>query len=494
MKAEGEMNGIAEYLAKIDEVIKNGEFKDDWQSLSAHRTPDWYRKGRFGIFIHWGVYSVPAFGNEWYPRRMYDKFDPVCLYHKAKYGSDFDYRRFIDMFDPAEYDADEWARIFADAGAKFVMPVCEHHDGIKMYASSLNRWNMYDLKGRDYITELKEALQKRGLEFLASNHRAEHYWFMNFARRNFPESEVAATEEYRDLYGPAYLPPSGNAGKTDKEITAGRDWLEDWLASSCEMIDRLQPSAVYFDWWIQKREFKPYLKKFLAYYYNRGKEWGKQVTVFYKVGAVMKGAATFDVERGQVDGIRSDVWQNDTSTARNSWCHTSVNVYKSPVEILCNMIEVVSKNGCFMLNVGPKADGTICDKEKEILSYIGTWMKANGEAIYDCEPCEVGFGEGKKRRQGSFFERMKFGAKDYRFTFRTGAIYVFPVQAKSRKKFRIKKLAFSGEHGIRYDIKSVELLGSDAKVMFSQDEKALTICLGEIPNVPLPYCFKITVD
>ena len=180
------------------------------------------------------------------------------------------------MFDPAEYDADEWARIFADAGAKFVMPVCEHHDGIKMYASSLNRWNMYDLKGRDYITELKEALQKRGLEFLASNHRAEHYWFMNFARRNFPESEVAATEEYRDLYGPAYLPPSGNAGKTDKEITADRDWLEDWLASSCEMIDRLQPSAVYFDWWIQKREFKPYLKKFLAYYYNRGKEWGKQ--------------------------------------------------------------------------------------------------------------------------------------------------------------------------------------------------------------------------
>ena len=313
---------ITEYLQKIDEVIEKGPFKDNWQSLSAHKTPEWYRRGRLGIFIHWGVYSVPAFGNEWYPRRMYDKLDPVHYYHVKKYGSDFEYRQFIDMFDPVAFDAEEWARIFSDAGAKFVMPVCEHHDGIKMYESSLNRWNMYALKGRDYAAELKSAVEKRGLEFLASNHRAEHFWFMNFARLNFPQSEVVTKEEYRDLYGPAYCPPSGHARKTDKEIFADEEWLCDWLASACEMTDRLAPSAVYFDWWIQKAEFKPYLKKFLAYYYNRGAERGKEVTVFYKVGAVMNGCATFDVERGQVDGIRADVWQSDTSTARNSWCYS----------------------------------------------------------------------------------------------------------------------------------------------------------------------------
>lgn len=485
---------IKAYVKKIDETIAAGKFKDNWESLSAHKTPDWYRQGRFGIFIHWGVYSVPAFGNEWYPRRMYDKTDPVFFHHIAKYGKKFEYRHFIDRFSPDKYVPAEWAKLFADAGAKFVMPVCEHHDGIKMYGSDLNRWNMVSLKGRDYMLELKEQVEKAGMTFLASNHRAEHYWFMNFARKNFPESEVVATEEFRDLYGPAYCPPSGKARKTDKEITATSDWLCDWLASACEMIDRLKPSAVYFDWWIQKTEFKPYLKKFIAYYYNRAEEWGKQVTVFYKVGAVMNGCATFDVERGQVADVRADVWQSDTSTARNSWCYTDLNIFKQPIEIICNLIDVVSKNGCFMLNVGPKADGEICDKDKKILSDIGEWMRINGEAIYDASPCEVGFGEGRKRKTGSFKEKLVYGPRDYRFTFKTGAIYAFQMFPAYRKEIRIKKLAFSGEHGIRYDIKKVELLGSDIKIKHYQDESGLYIGIPEKPDVPFPYCFKITVD
>lgn len=485
---------IIAYIKKIDEVIKKGKFKDNWESLSHHKTPAWYRNGRFGIFIHWGVYSVPAFGNEWYPRRMYDTKDPVYYYHVSKYGKNFEYRQFIDMFNPEKFDASEWAKIFAGAGAKFVMPVCEHHDGIKMYGSDLNRWNMLELKGRDYIAELKKSIEEEGMTFLASNHRAEHFWFMNFARRNFPQSEVVANEEYRDLYGPAYCPASGNARKTDKEITATDEWLRDWLASSCEMIDKLQPSAVYFDWWIQKTEFKPYLKKFLAYYYNRGEEWGKEVTVFYKVGAVMNGCATFDVERGQVSDIRADVWQNDTSTARNSWGYTNNNIYKPASEIICNMIEVVSKNGCFMLNVGPKADGSVCDKEKELLADIGKWLEINGEAVYGSQPCEVGFGEGRKRRVGSFIEKTIFTPRDFRFTFKTGAIYVFQMFGKYRKELRIKKLAFSGEHGIRYDIKKVELLGSDMKIKHYQDESGLYISVPEKPDVPFPYCFKVTVD
>ena len=485
---------IQEYLEKIDKVIEKGKFKDNWNSLSAHKTPDWYRNGRFGIFIHWGVYSVPAFGNEWYPRRMYDKLDPVHYFHVKKYGKDFEYRMFIDMFNPGAFNASAWVRLFKDAGAKFVMPVCEHHDGIKMYDSSLNRWNTMALKGRDYAAEIRKSAQDEGLEFLASNHRAEHYWFMNFARKNFPESEVVKNEDLRDLYGPAYCPPSGNARKTDKEIFADEEWLCDWLASACEMADRLRPSAVYFDWWIQKSEFKPYLKKFLAYYYNRGEEWGKQVTVFYKVGAVMKGCATFDVERGQVSDIKADVWQNDTSTARNSWCYTASNVFKPAEEIICNMVEVVSKNGCFMLNVGPKADGSICDEEQKILGDIGKWMKINGEAIYGSSPCEVGFGEGKKRRSGSFVEKVRFCSKDYRFTYKTGAIYVFPMLAKYRRKFDIKKLAFSGEHGIRYTIKDVKLLGSDAEIEYTHDERGLHIILPENPGLPFPYCFRIEID
>ena len=215
---------IAEYLELIDEVISKGKFKDNWISLSAHKTPSWYRAGRFGIFIHWGVYSVPAFGNEWYPRNMYDPLTKEGRHHLKVYGEKFEYRNFIERFDPVRYDAKEWAALFRASGAKFVMPVCEHHDGVKMYASELNRWNMYALKGRDYVSELKKALEAEGLTFLASSHRAEHYWFMNKARKYRTGSEIVTSEEYRDLYGPAYLPPTGHANKTDREIDATEDW------------------------------------------------------------------------------------------------------------------------------------------------------------------------------------------------------------------------------------------------------------------------------
>lgn len=488
------MSKIKEYLSQIDSVISVGKYKDNWQSLSQFTTPSWYKKGRFGIFIHWGVYSVPAFGSEWYPRHMYKKGHPDCAHKVRTYGENFEYRQFIDMFNPTQFNAVEWAKLFKQAGANFVMPVCEHHDGIKMYGSELNRWNMVELKGRSYMNEIKEACEGNGLHFFASNHRAEHYWFMNNARKHYPNSEVATSEEYRDLYGAAYCPASGNVDRTDKEIHATIEWLEDWLASSCEMIDRLQPYAVYFDWWVQKNEFRPYMKKFLAYYYNRSEEWGKKVTVFYKWGAVMNGCATFDVERGQTDGIMNEIWQNDTSIAKNSWGFTEGNRFKTAKEIIQNMIEVVSKNGCFMLNVGPKADGTIIDEERNVLLDIGKWLAVNGEAIYDVDVSEVGFGEGKLSANGAFKESKRYSKKDYRFTYKAGAFYIFPLSYKAISTHSIKSLRLANEKGIRYCVKSAEVLGQRNKVTFNHTEKALELHVeGTIDN-SMPYCIKVTVD
>lgn len=488
------MKTIEEYLKVIDDVIANGEFKDNWESLSKWQTPGWYQKGRFGLFIHWGVYSYPSFGNEWYPRRMYDKNDKCCKHKREKYGDSFEYRQLIEKFNPEKFDADEWLSVIKESGAKYIMPVGEHHDGVKMYESELNRWNMMQLNGRDYIKELHEACDKHNIGFLISNHRAEHYWFMNYARKYYPESEVVKNEEYRDLYGPAFLAESGNTDRTDKEIHATKEWLEDWLASACEMIDRNQPLAVYFDWWIHKSEFKPYVKKFLAYYYNRALEWGKEVTVFYKWGAVMNGCATFDVERGQSDTMLPELWQNDTSIAKNSWGYTENNKFKTPADLIRNMIEVISKNGCYMLNIGPKPDGTICPEEKAVLKAIGSWLKINGEAIYDALPSETGFGEVKKQKNGAFKENKVYGKKDFCFTYKPGAFYVFPMSEKAGKKLIIKSLRHSNENGIRYTIKNVSVLGSNNKASFIQSEKALTINIDEAFKTDMPYCIKVEVD
>jgi len=484
---------VKEYLAIIDDVIANGEFKDNWESLSKFKMPGWYQSGRFGIFIHWGCYSVAACQSEWYPRLMYLPNEKSCKHKNEKYGENFEYRQLVEMFNPDKFDADEWAELFKKSGAKYVMPVGEHHDGVKMYESDLNRWNMMALAPhRSFSQELHEACDRQGLGFLISSHRAEHYWFLNSARKNFPNSE-ALGEEYRDLYGPCALAPDGSMNDSDKGMTATTEWLEDWLASSCEMVDKNKPLAMFFDWWVQQLEFRPYMKKFIAYYYNRAKEWGIEPAVFYKWGSVMQGCAVFDVERGQIDGISPVLWQCDTAIAKNSWGYTDGNNFKTPYEVITNLIDVVSKNGCYMLNVGPKADGTICGEEKNVLLRIGEWMKMNGEAIYDCHPFTV-YGEGKQKNYGSFKENLRYTDKDYRFTYRAGSIYVFPMSIKARCTFEIKMLKFGNEGGIRYGIKKAELLGYENEVKWSQDNSALTLTLENAVKCDLPLCFKISVD
>src|SRR5699024_6063370 len=147
-----------------------------------------------------------------------------------------------------------------------------------------------------------------------------------------------------------------------------------------------RPELLYFDWWIQHEPFKPYLQQFAAYYYNRGVEWGKNVGICYKHDAMMFGSGIVEIERGKVAEAQPCYWQTDTAIARNSWCYTTSLDYKESNEILHDLIEVVSKNGNLLLNVGPKADGSIPQKDQQILETIGAWLKKNGEAIYETKP------------------------------------------------------------------------------------------------------------
>jgi len=487
------MTTIKDYLAKIDDVIAHGRYKDTWESLSQYKIPEWYKQNRFGLFVHWGCYSVPAVESEWFPRQMYQKDTASWKWRIENLGENGDYRKIVERFNPINFDADEWAEIFYKSGAKHIMPVSEHHDGVKMYKSELNRWNTYELTGHDYQEELHRAFDKKGLKFFCSSHRAEHLWFLNGAVENVPGSE-AHGEEYRDLYGPcmSFEPDKSRPGHEDG-IEAPEFWLEDWLASSCEMIDKNKPWGIYFDWWIYQSEFKPYIRKFLAYYYNRCDEWNMEPVVFYKNGCMMQGCAVFDVERGQINGIAKDVWQCDTAIAKNSWGYTENNDFKTPYACATNLIDVVSKNGCFMLNVGPKADGTICDEEKDVLLKLGDWLSYCGEAIYGSEPFAV-FGEGRKEQNKAFNDNLAYTDKDYRFTYKPGVIYAFPMSVNERTSYNIKSLRFANE-GIRYDIKDIKLLGHDeTKVTWKHDGKSLKIKLSESIKTQMPLCFKISID
>ena len=213
---------------------------------------------------------------------------------------------------------------------QFVKLACskvEYDDGFQMYKSELSHWNAAEMgPGRDVLGELKREAEARGMMFCASDHRAEHCWFFNGGLNfdsdvpenpDFYDIQVPYEESQRakhDLYAP--VPPAAH--------------LNNWLARLCELVDKYQPKVVWFDWWIQQVAFRPYLRKFAAYYYNRAAEWGVGVAINYKYASFMLGSAVFDVERGQLEAVRPVLWQTDTAIAKNSWGYTENNDFKTP--------------------------------------------------------------------------------------------------------------------------------------------------------------------
>ncbi|RDS83749.1 alpha-L-fucosidase [Dyella monticola] len=364
-------------IARVDQHMNDGQFHPDWASLQHYRSPAWYDDAKFGIFIHWGVYSVPAFGSEWYSRNMYQQGTPEFAHHVATYGpqSKFGYKDFIPMFKAEHFDPQAWAALFKEAGARYVVPVAEHHDGFAMYDSSLSDWTAAKMgPHRDVIGELEKAVRGEGLHFGVSSHRAEHDWF--FAGGRTFDSDVN-DPRYAGLYGPA----EAHLTKNDEDLAndwtyVSQAWLDDWLARTAELIDRYHPDLIYFDWWIGHPTFRNTLPKMLAYYYNEGAHRGG-VVVNYKMHDFAPGAGTLDIERGQLVGIQQDHWQTDTSISNASWGYIQHDTYKSPREIIHLLVDVVSKNGNLMLNIGPRADGTIPEDAQTILRAIGGWLKTN---------------------------------------------------------------------------------------------------------------------
>jgi alpha-L-fucosidase len=448
--------------------------------------PAWYQDAKFGIFIHWGVYSVPAFGSEWYPREMYQQGSNEYKHHLATYGPQtrFGYKDFIPRFRAEHFDAAEWAKLFRDAGAKYVVPVAEHHDGFPMYNSGLTEWCAAAAgPHRDIIGELEKAVRAEGLHFGLSSHRAEHYFFMN-GGREFPSDVQNA--KYASFYGPAHVGPTRAnqwAGHPD------RAYLDDWLARSAELVNKYRPELVWFDWWIGQKEFEPYLRSFAAYYYNDAANRGSTAVINYKYTAFPEKAAVLDIERGQLERPRELFWQTDTSVSNESWGYIEHDTFKSPASLVWQLVDVVSKNGSLLLNIGPRPDGTIPDPVKLVLREIGGWLKVNGEAIYRTRPWTTS-GEGPTKVLGGAFNDAKaqpFTSQDIRFTTTPDALYAIAMGWPADGRLLIRSLGSTS--GVR--VSNVSLLGSQAPIAWSQQSEELVLQLPAEPPGRYAFAFRI---
>lgn len=487
-----------ELLEIAESVIAEGPYKPAWDSLMEARVPEWFRQRKLGIFIHWGLYSVPANSNEWYSRNMYIKGMPAYEHHVKTYGpqKEFGYKDFIPMFQAERFNPEEWIDLFQAAGAGYIFPVAEHHDGFQMYSSELSDWNARNMgPKRDILKELKEEAEKKQMVFCTSTHRAEHWFFMGHGREF--DSDVKEPMKKGDFYWPA-MPERDNQSLFSEPYPTA-EFLDDWYARTIELILNYRPKLLYFDWWVQHQAFKPYLKKLAAFYYNCGKKWGEDVLICYKHDALMFGSGIVEVERGGFAQAKSHPWQTETAVARNSWCYTDTLDYKSSNEIICTLADVVSKGGNLLLNVGPKGDGSIPEGDRQILTDLGKWMNVNGEAIQGARTwrkCQEGptvIGDGQFSDQ----KETVYTKEDYRFTANHGAIYAIAMHCPEDGNFTVKALADSPDqnvpefHGI---ISDVRILGFEkADISWKKDAEGLHVSAPTVHS-EFPVVIKVIVE
>lgn len=446
-----------------------------WDELEEHNeAPDWFRDAKFGIYSHWGVYSVPAYATEWYPRLMYAGGRHCKKHHLATYGEDFHYHDFIPMFKAEKFDADEWADIYKRAGAKFAGPVAEHHDGFAMWDSEYTPFNSAKMgPKRDITAELAKALRKRGLKFMASYHHSHNKAFYKGSNPVFRDPEYIA------LYGKQQP----------------KDFNKMWFGKLKESVDKYQPDLMWFDFGLARMPHE-LIREYFDYYFSNHND---AVVTFKNMrwkGITMEQLRKIgieDFEKGRLNRLTEYAWLTDDTITDGSWCFTRQMKLKPKEYVLHVLIDIVSKNGQLLLNIAPKADGTIPENQQEILFFVGDWLKEYGESIYGTRPF-VDFGEGPTRlgKSGHFVKVMKFTPNDVRYTTK-GKDTVYAIILGRPEPGQLSLLKMFAQDGLaeNLEIKSISMLGTEKKVAWEKTDEGLSITAPSVVPEEEAVVYKI---
>jgi alpha-L-fucosidase len=454
-------------------------YQPTWDSIDKRPTPAWFQDAKFGIFIHWGVYSVPSYAPvipgklayaEWYWNAMTngqkpDSKNPVQTgtwdYHKKMYGADYDYKNFAPQFRAELFDANHWADVFARSGAKYIVPTSKHHEGFALWPSAdASRtwgrpWNSVEIgPKRDLMGELSEAVRRKGMRF--------GFYYSLY-----------------EWYNPLYL--------SDKPRYVNDHMFPQFK----DVVSRYKPSIIFSDgeWDLPSAEWRS--PELLAWLFNDSSvknevvindRWGKECR--HKHG----GYWTTEYTPGMSD--IDHPWEESRGMGFSYGYNRAENLahYHSGRDLVIMLIDIVSRGGNLLLDIGPDADGTIPVIMEERLLQIGDFLKVNGDAIYGTKPWKTSrqwsAGEVPKIEYNKEYETAyditKLAAKpepgkagiEAFFTKKGDSVYAILPRWPGRA-FHMKDLA---------GVKSVTLLGPNSTLKFKTGKDGVTVSMPDIPE------------
>lgn len=471
-------------------------YQPTWASLGQHdAAPEWFQDAKLGIYFHWGVYSVPAYGSAWYPCNMYRKGSQVNQFHEKTYGpvEEFGYEDFIPMFTAEKFDPAEWADLFKKSGAKFAGPVAQHHDGFAMWASKVNPWNAAEMgPKRDVLGDLFKELKQRDLKTIATFHHARN----GQRNRDKPENWITGFNSHYP-YHPDY--PTATTDPLLRKLFGNFETMDEfnhyWLDQVNEVVDTYSPDVIWYDSWLNMIP-ESYRKEMAAHYFNHAEKTGQEVVTCHKHNDMPMDFSVLDFEQGGRSDQYPLPWMTDITLGQSRWMYVKGEGYKDAALVVRNMIDVWSKNGIVLLNVSPDAQGVINQEQRTVLGEIGDWMQVHGEAVYGTRPFDT-YGFGSAGNDASSHDgqsaKINYTAKDIRFTVSKDdtALYVFFLgQPKQGERIKFRAL---GPH--RYaphsPVKKVTLLGTDVDVKFEDDTCNFYLTMPNVEMNQIATVFKL---
>lgn len=501
-------------------IKSNSQDKElSWKELSEqYKVPKWYTDARFGVWVHWGAQTVPEYGGGWYARHMYmqdvgrETFgENAYPYHLKNFGhpSEVGYKDVIHQWKAENLDTDQLLKYFTqDLGAKYFMALAHHHDNFDNWNSKHHEWNSVNVGPKqDIIGAFSKSAKKHNVPFGVTTHNERFFdWLL-------PAFSADTSGAYKDIPYDGHMTKEDGVGKwwdgLDPSTLYGlppekrtEEWVESWKQNWLLRMKDLLTSYDIDYMWFDGRGFPygEYGKEAFKTFYNQNlKKHGK-------INAVIAGkipgrdpGILHDIEQGVEDKISEVPWQSICTFTH--WFFKKDDPYPSrhnartTIELL---VDVVSKNGNFVLNVELLSDGTIPTEHKLIMDDFGDWLKLNSEAIYASKPWKI-HGDNlyssfmatgsnsnlantdlevlKKKKGKQFNNRTKdtppYGHQEVRFTTKENVLYMFvlnPIEGA----IKIPSLGYKSKYN-HQKIESINLIGSDENIEYEQKSDHLSL-------------------